>query len=51
VVLLGISFYAVLIICAGVFFSLWAGIALLLAIPFVVLIADAVDRRSWPWGS
>jgi hypothetical protein len=49
VVLLGIVFYAVLIICAGVFFSFWGGIALVLAIPLVVLIADGVDRKSWPW--
>ena len=49
VVLLGILFYAVLIICAGVFFSFWGGIALVLAIPLVVLIADGVDRKSWPW--
>jgi hypothetical protein len=49
VVLLGIVLYAVLIICAGVFFSFWAGIALVLVIPLIVLIADTVDRRSWPW--
>ena len=47
-VLLGIVFYAVLIICAGVFFSSWAGIALVLAIPLAALIADAADRASWP---
>jgi hypothetical protein len=49
VVLLGIVFYAVLVICAGVLFSYWAGLGLVFSIPLVVLIADAADRRSWPW--
>jgi len=48
-VLLGIVFYAALIISAGVFFSFWAGLALVLAIPLVVLVADSLDRKSWPW--
>jgi hypothetical protein len=49
VVLLGIVFYAVLITCAGVFVSYWACLALVFSIPLVVLIADAADRKSWPW--
>jgi hypothetical protein len=49
VVLLGIVFFAVLIICAGVFSSYWPGLALVFSIPLVVLIAGAADRKSWPW--
>jgi hypothetical protein len=49
VVLLGIVFYAVLIICAGVFFSYRAGLGLVFSIPLVVLVAGAGDHRSWPW--
>jgi hypothetical protein len=49
VLILGIVLYIALTICLGVFVSFWAGIALVLAIPLVVLIADAVDRKSWPW--
>jgi hypothetical protein len=48
-VLLGIALYAALIICASVFFSLWAGLALVLAIPLAVLIGDAIDSKSSPW--
>jgi hypothetical protein len=48
-VVAGLVLYVVLTVCLGVFVSFWAGVALVLAIPIVVWIADAVDRRSWPW--
>jgi hypothetical protein len=48
-ILAGIVLYIALTIYLGVFVSFWAGVALVLAIPLVVWIADAVDRKSWPW--
>jgi hypothetical protein len=49
VVLGGIVLYVVLTVCMALYVSPWAGVALALGVPVVILLAVAVDRKAWPW--
>jgi hypothetical protein len=47
VVLGGIVLYVVLTVCMALYVNPWAGVALTLGAPVVILLAVAADRGSW----